>query len=44
MKTLLTMGETMACMVPDADGPLRYVDHYRMTMAGAESNLAIDAA
>ena len=26
MKTLLTMGETMACMVPDADGPLRYVD------------------
>ena len=44
MKTLLPMGETMACMVPDADGPLRYVDHYRMTMAGAESNLAIDAA
>ena len=44
MKTLLTMGETMACLVPDADGPLRYVDRYRMTMAGAESNLAIDAA
>lgn len=44
MKTLLTIGETMACLVPDADGPLRYVDRYRMTMAGAESNLAIDAA
>lgn len=44
MKTLLTMGETMACLVPDVDGPLRYVDRYRMTMAGAESNLAIDTA
>ncbi len=44
MKTLLTLGETMACLVPEADGPLRYVVNYHMTMAGAESNLAIDAA
>ena len=37
MKTLLTIGETMACLVPDADGPLRYVDRYRMTMGGKQS-------
>ena len=36
MKTLLTIGETMACLVPDADGPLRDVDRYRMTMVNAE--------
>ena len=44
MKTVLTIGETMACLVPGAAGPLRYVQDYRMTMAGAESNLAIDMA
>lgn len=44
MKTLLTMGETMACLVPEASGNLRYINCYRMTMAGAESNLAIDAS
>lgn len=44
MKTLLTIGETLACFLPGEPGPLRYVTGYRMTMAGAESNLAIDAA
>ena len=34
----------MACLVPGAAGLLRYVQDYRMTMAGAESNLAIDMA
>lgn len=44
MKTLLTLGETLACFMPEASGPLRYVTGYRMTLAGAESNLAINAA
>lgn len=44
MKTLLTIGETLACFLPDGPGPLRYVDRYRLTLAGAESNVAIDAA
>lgn len=44
MKTLLTLGETLACFVPEGTGPLRYLTGYRMTMAGAESNLAINAA
>lgn len=44
MKTLLTIGETLACFMPEAAGPLRYVTGYRMTLAGAESNVAIDAA
>ena len=44
MKKLLTLGETMACLVPESGGPLRYVTRYSLTMAGAESNLAIDAA
>lgn len=44
MKTLLTIGETLACFLPDGPGPLRYVDRYRLTLAGAESNVAINAA
>ena len=36
--------EAMACLVPGAAGLLRYVQDYRMTMVGAESNLAIDMA
>lgn len=44
MKTLLTIGETLVCFLPESPGPLRYVNGYRMTLAGAESNLAIDAA
>ena len=44
MKKLLTLGETMACFLPGAPGPLRYVSGYRLAIAGAESNLAIDAA
>lgn len=44
MKTLLTIGETLVCFLPESPGPLRYVNGYRMTLAGAESNLAIDAS
>ncbi len=41
---LVTLGETMCAMVPDASGPLRYVQNFRPRIAGAESNLAIGMA
>lgn len=41
MPKLITLGETMAMMVPENDGPLRYVTNFRIRMAGAESNVAI---
>ena len=41
---ILTIGETMAVMVPQENGPLRYVRDYRLKIAGAESNTAIGLA
>ncbi|MGI6068935.1 MAG: sugar kinase [Blautia sp.] len=44
MPKMITIGETMAAFTPGAGGPLRYVNDYRMRIAGAESNVAIGAA
>jgi len=44
MPEIVTLGETMAVMVPRETGPLRYVSDFRLRMAGAESNTAIGAA
>ena len=44
MSELITMGETMAALVPGAPGALRYVSEYRIRPAGAESNVAVGAA
>ncbi|MDR3077835.1 MAG: sugar kinase [Planctomycetota bacterium] len=41
---LVTLGETMYCLVPDDSGPLRYIHSFRPRVAGAESNLAIGLA
>ena len=41
MAELVTLGETMAVFAPTANEPLRYATHYRIRIAGAESNLAI---
>lgn len=41
MPKLITLGETMTMLVPENDGPLRYVPNFRIRMAGAESNVAI---
>lgn len=40
---LVTLGETMALLSPTGTGPLRYADSLRMSVGGAESNLAIGA-
>lgn len=44
MKQVITMGETMAAVVPTERGPLRYVESCRFRIAGAESNTAIGLA
>ena len=41
MPEIITLGETMAVMVPKEAGPLRYVHGFHLRMAGAESNTAI---
>lgn len=41
---LITLGETMASLVPVTAGPLRYVQQLNTRIAGAESNLAIGMA
>jgi 2-dehydro-3-deoxygluconokinase len=38
---IVTFGETMVLFNPDADGPLRYVNNFSKSIAGAESNVAI---
>ena len=44
MIKVITLGETMAAMIPGASGPLRYVADYSVRTAGAESNVAIGLA
>lgn len=41
---LVTLGETMYCLVPDDSGPLRYLHSFHPRVAGAESNLAVGLA
>ena len=41
MPKVLTIGETMAVMVPSETGPYQYINHFRLCFAGAESNTAI---
>ena len=41
MPKVLTIGETMAVMVPSETGPSQYINHFRLCFAGAESNTAI---
>jgi 2-dehydro-3-deoxygluconokinase len=38
---LVTIGETMVVFEPMAEGPLRYVGHFKKGYGGAESNVAI---
>lgn len=38
---VITLGESMVLFKPDSTGPLRYVDSYRKTVGGAETNVAI---
>lgn len=42
MPEVITVGETMAVMVPARPGRLRYVSDYHLKIAGAESNVAVD--
>jgi len=44
MPEIVTMGETMAALVPSAPGALRYVSQYGIRTAGAESNVAVGLA
>lgn len=44
MPQVITIGETMAALTPQSQGPLRYVSDYRLRIAGAESNVAIGLA
>lgn len=44
MAEVVTVGETMALLVPDQDGPLDAISSFHMTMGGAESNMAIGLA
>jgi 2-dehydro-3-deoxygluconokinase len=41
---LITLGETLTLLSPEADGPLRYVERFQRRAAGAESNVAIGVA
>lgn len=38
---VLTFGETMVLLNPDANGPLRYVNNFKKSVGGADSNVAI---
>ncbi len=44
MVDIVTMGEAMACLVPQSPGPLRHIRRFDKHVAGAEFNLAIGAA
>jgi 2-dehydro-3-deoxygluconokinase len=44
MSKVITMGETMAALVPQNSGPLRYVEDFKLRIAGAEGNIAIGLA
>ncbi|NLK98820.1 MAG: sugar kinase [Epulopiscium sp.] len=41
---LITFGESMVLFNPGSKGPLRYVNDFKKTIAGAESNVAIGLA
>ncbi|WP_058485728.1 sugar kinase [Defluviitalea phaphyphila] len=41
---VITFGESMVLFSPNSKGPLRYVNHFRKSIAGAESNVAIGLA
>ncbi|MCM0648200.1 sugar kinase [Clostridium swellfunianum] len=41
---VVTLGETMVLFNPDSQGPLRYAHNFNMSIAGAESNVAIALA
>ncbi|MDF2950200.1 MAG: kdgK2, partial [Sedimentibacter sp.] len=41
---VVTIGETMVLFNPDSPGPLRYAHNFNMSIAGAESNVAIALA
>lgn len=41
---IVTLGETMVLFNPDSPGPLRYAHNFNMSIAGAESNVAIALA
>lgn len=41
MPDLVMLGETMAALVPDRIGPLRYARHMGLAIAGSESTVAI---
>jgi 2-dehydro-3-deoxygluconokinase len=44
MSDVITIGETMAALVPETKGALRYVSAYGIRPAGAESNVAVGLA
>lgn len=44
MPEVVTLGETMVCLNPLSQGPLRYVPLFQKSVAGAESNFAIGVA
>jgi 2-dehydro-3-deoxygluconokinase len=44
MMDVVTFGETMALFNPDSIGPIRYVQNFNKSIAGAESNVAIALA
>lgn len=44
MVDIVTIGEAMACLVPQSPGPLRHIRQFEKHVAGAEFNLAIGAA
>ena len=41
---LVTTGEVLALMNPASPGPMRHTRDFRLTIAGAEANVAIGAA
>lgn len=41
MPEVIALGETMACIVPEQTGLLRYVKKFSICAAGAESNVAV---
>ena len=41
---VVTFGESMVLFGPDSSGPLRYVQNFNKSIAGAESNVAIALA
>ena len=41
MPEVITLGETMACLVPEKPGLVRYARSFGICTAGAESNVAV---